>query len=618
MKRLLKTGSFLLSVIFLAMILTTFVSAEQDGTTLDHTALTLMKYWSPADDDHLYNLYRLPGIVVTKQDTIIIYGEGRKIFVNRDDSNGDKCEMDLYVRRSTDGGATFGSPIYIAKGEEYYNNNLGETIDNPVMIVGSDGRLHLLYCCDVGAHGLFYTYSDDDGLTWSTPRDLRDELETNISWSMLAFGPGHGVCMQSGRLVVPAWAYYGGSYAVYTVYSDDNGTSWHYGKRASNNRDETAIATTSDGGVLLNSRQYSTPNASSPYRMLTSSLDGSTSWSNSTPHTQLIDPACCGGMCSVDIEGIPHAILFTNNASTTSRDHITVRCSFDDGLTWEKSLLIDASRGGYSDVAVDSKGKVYVIYETDMGSVDYLATFSFWDVFCSGDETLVSEVTELSSFENSVSDGKNVTVTFGDNGEADFRVTRAGEASATISLTGTTKALKADTTPVVAVTVRANGTQTGEQIKCGAYLHCGRVGKSISALYRSFTFANDGKDHTVLLDYSDLPLCLGNLYEVALEFFSLEADAEAGDGYVISKISFFETVRQAQEVYPPEEETTTAEDETTQPDATVTTDAAESGSAGCHSSVASAIAPVIFVSIPAVLCGRKREKGSKNAEKRKT
>ena len=47
--------------------------------------------------------------------------------------------MDVYIQRSTDGGKTFGDPIYIAYGTPEY-----ATINNPVIIVGNDNTLHFL------------------------------------------------------------------------------------------------------------------------------------------------------------------------------------------------------------------------------------------------------------------------------------------------------------------------------------------------------------------------------------------------------------------------------------------------------------------------------------------
>ncbi len=371
-----KTGSFNLS----RGTLSAMQPPSQSGT------VTTTLYWDTSYDGGAYTNYRLPSIVVTKQDTVIVYGEARNTESNSDGGNQDECLMDLYLRRSTDGGVSFSDPIYIAKGAEYLAAGLGETLNNPCMTVGNDGKLHLLFCSDVGKKGVFYTSSVDDGITWSTPVNIASQL-TGVSYQMIAFGPGHGVCLESGRMVVSAWLYYNSAFHVYPVYSDDGGSTWQLGEAVSNNRDETCIAKTSDGGVLFNSRQYTTPNESTPYRVLSASETGIDGWTASKQHTTLIDPACCGGMTSVELENKPHAILFSNNASTEKRNNLTVRCSLDDGATWSQSIVIDKENGGYSDIAVDSKGKVYVIYEQAMGTRVMLATFDLEEVFDIGSAT---------------------------------------------------------------------------------------------------------------------------------------------------------------------------------------------------------------------------------------
>src|SRR5438105_329132 len=52
-------------------------------------------------NDAGYATYRIPGIVVTTKGTILAYCEGRK------DGTGDWAEIDVQLRRSTDGGKTF-------------------------------------------------------------------------------------------------------------------------------------------------------------------------------------------------------------------------------------------------------------------------------------------------------------------------------------------------------------------------------------------------------------------------------------------------------------------------------------------------------------------------------
>ncbi|XP_044273436.1 sialidase-3-like [Varanus komodoensis] len=90
---------------------------------------------------------------------------------------------------------------------------------------------------------LCYVSSQDGGRTWSPATDLTEQVIGGDlkNWATFAVGPGHGVQLRSGRLVVPAYAYYIHrrlfGYPVsfwikphcFTFYSDDGGRSWHRG-----------------------------------------------------------------------------------------------------------------------------------------------------------------------------------------------------------------------------------------------------------------------------------------------------------------------------------------------------------------------------------------------------
>lgn len=329
--------------------------------------------WHWLFDYQKYMTHRLPGIVVTKKGTVIIYCEARTH--KETDGHGvgslDHCLMDIFIQRSVDQGKTFSAPQYIA-----YGNTRFETMNNPVMIVGNDNILHLFYCrnCAVGNGSAWYTRSYDDGVSWEPAKDLKEVISA-VPHNLLLFGPGHGLCTSKGRLIVPVWLTPPGlsEMHVYTMFSDDNGETWHMGERASENEDETTIAELSDGRIMLNSRK-------AKCRRISISDDGATNWSQTYADPNLPDPGCMGGMDTVRINGLPHALLFVNCSSTTDRDHVTVKCSFDDGKSW-KSFLIDEFEGGYADVAIDQNGKVYVIYETFMGVITRLTSFSFYDAF---------------------------------------------------------------------------------------------------------------------------------------------------------------------------------------------------------------------------------------------
>ncbi|KAJ7320654.1 hypothetical protein JRQ81_020165 [Phrynocephalus forsythii] len=86
--------------------------------------------------------------------------------------------------------------------------------------------------------------SQDGGRTWSPATDLTERAigEELSRWATFAVGPGHGVQLSSGRLVVPAYAYYihkrlfGWPLSCwikphcFTFYSDDGGRNWSRGQ----------------------------------------------------------------------------------------------------------------------------------------------------------------------------------------------------------------------------------------------------------------------------------------------------------------------------------------------------------------------------------------------------
>ncbi|MBR7098427.1 MAG: exo-alpha-sialidase [Clostridia bacterium] len=338
--------------------------------------------WTPTSDGGQYMQHRIPGIVVTKRDTVIVYCEARKPLRGNYPAGGDWNTMDIYIQRSEDHGESFGDPIYLARGE-------GDTlcVNNPVMIVGNDNTLHILYCKNysINGGGLWYRRSTDDGLTWSAEREVTKFASAVADFDCFAFGPTHGICTSKGVLMTPVWyvperagkdiTAHGPS-KVAVFYSTDNGETWNLSVPASKNTNETDIAELSDGSIMLNSRI-------APYRAVSVSQNGIDGWSETLYERALPDPGCCAGMVTADVKGLPRGLLFVNCANSSAREYVTVKCSFDDGKTYPKWTAITGEGvGGYSDIAVDSAGRVFVLYEENWGAKVHLATFSYSDAFC--------------------------------------------------------------------------------------------------------------------------------------------------------------------------------------------------------------------------------------------
>ncbi|NXT38662.1 NEUR4 protein, partial [Pelecanoides urinatrix] len=85
--------------------------------------------------------------------------------------------------------------------------------------------------------------SADQGLSWSTATDLTQQVigGTIKDWATFALGPGHGIQLRSGRLLVPAYSYHIDCKECFgqlckttphsfAFYSDDHGRGWRFGE----------------------------------------------------------------------------------------------------------------------------------------------------------------------------------------------------------------------------------------------------------------------------------------------------------------------------------------------------------------------------------------------------
>lgn len=329
--------------------------------------------------------YRIPGIVVTAKGTVLAYSEARR------NNSSDWGEIEIHLRRSLDGGRTWQAPQHIAhigarlEGNPHKTTG-GEheqTVNNPVAIVDrTTGAIEFLYCINY-AH-CFSMRSIDDGVTWTAPADVTATFEPfrrYYVWKVIATGPGHGIQLASGRLVVPVWIAFGqvgdhGPSAAATIYSDDHGKTWQAGDLAVpnagefNSPNETMLAALSDGRVMLVTRSVSRPNR----KIVTIGPDGATRWEKPFFHDQLWEPRCMASILALPSQ--PGTLLFSNPHTLArdaagkeipddkgKRENLSIKLSRDDGKTWPVNRTLDAGPSAYSDLAVLPDGTVVCLYE---------------------------------------------------------------------------------------------------------------------------------------------------------------------------------------------------------------------------------------------------------------
>jgi sialidase-1 len=293
--------------------------------------------------------------------------------------------MDILLSRSEDNGDTFSEAISLASGTDEH-----PTVNNPIMIEDKNGRIHFLYCEDYATNGgrVLRRYSDDDGISWSSPIDITKYTSAEFR-NCFALGPGHGICLNNGRLLVPVWMVpkeydapidKHGPAVVTTFTSDDNGETWRLGELLWTNREilspnETTAAELSDGSVYLNLRNQGYKRAHAY------SKDGVCDWCDYEIDSSLPDPHCFGSCYTTTDSNGDHVLLFVNCAKNNERTNVTVRASLDGGRSWCASRLIDDVRGGYCEINGDSKnGNIYVVYETNYGETTELVTLKLEDI----------------------------------------------------------------------------------------------------------------------------------------------------------------------------------------------------------------------------------------------
>lgn len=257
--------------------------------------------------------YRIPSVVVAPNGELLAFCEARRT------TGSDTDDIDLVLKRSVDGGATWSEMQVIW-------DDGPNTCGNPCAVVDQEtGTVWLLACHNLvedhestiwegvsrSTRTIWAIRSDDSGASWSAPVEITSETKAP-NWSWYATGPGNGIQLQhgdyKGRLVIPCdhGVAAGWDYHSHVFYSDDGET-----------------------------------------------------WGDVREDRGLIDPRC---QASIFRHASGNAVLFSNPAST-ARDSMTVRASFDEGNTWGASKLLHSGPSAYSCLTVLPDNSIGCFYE---------------------------------------------------------------------------------------------------------------------------------------------------------------------------------------------------------------------------------------------------------------
>lgn len=340
-----------------------------------------------------YHTYRIPAIVKSRDGTLLAFAEGRK------SGRGDAGNIDLLVKRSKDGGKTWGKQILVWDEADNTAGNPCPVVDlktGAILLLsthnlGTDKETDIINKRSKSTRTVWMLRSEDDGLTWSKATEITATTK-DPSWGWYATGPGIGIQLQkgphAGRLVIPANHSFddpngtlrGGKYShrAHAIYSDDGGKTWKLGGNTGAGTNESQIVELAEpaGALLDNMRSY----FGRSQRTHSISKDGGLTWTTPEDQPTLVEPVCQASIIrqTFPAAGKPGRILFSNPADPKARVNMTVRGSIDDGKTWPTKLVLTTSHAAYSSlVAVEATTAACLYERGEKGPYEKIVFASF-------------------------------------------------------------------------------------------------------------------------------------------------------------------------------------------------------------------------------------------------
>lgn len=339
-----------------------------------------------------HKIYRIPAIVQLPNNSLLAFCEGRV------KGGGDFGDINIVLKRSTDNGKTWSALQTLVDADSLQAGNPAPVVDltDPLY---PQGRVFLFYNTGNNHEGevrkgkglreVWYITSTDGGITWSTPINITTQThrpnQPNANpaytfkedWRSYANTPGHALQISKGlykgRLYVAANHSEGKpqskyeDYFAHGFYSDDHGKTFQLSDKLNfPGSNEATAAEISNNGLLLNARNQK---GHVKARIVAQSADGGKSWNSIAFDNNLPDPVCEGSILNIGKKNGKEMLAFCNAADTLKRNHLTLRISFDEGLTWKKNILIEGTDDkkndvtAYSDIVLINKKEIGVLYE---------------------------------------------------------------------------------------------------------------------------------------------------------------------------------------------------------------------------------------------------------------
>lgn len=311
--------------------------------------------------------YRIPCIETAADGSLLAFAEGRKNKMSDPGLPGQ--EVHLVMKRSTDGGATWGAMTLIENAGPFWSAG------NPVSILDRDTkRVCLLYLRGKPGRSAVKTarpgtddiqlalrWSDNNGVSWSDRIDItsvsRDLTSTN--WKGSVVGPAGGIQDHNGRLLTSAWKVF--PWQNFAIFSEDHGKTWQRsafvpGEEVS---DESQLVELADGRILMDTRQ----GGKGIQRWFSTSSDGGKTWSKRRPALEA-PPVCCAiKRWTLKSAGDDKNRILWVGPKGPGRTNLVARVSYDESETFGPEHMLSEGSAAYSSITVSKGHAAGVLFE---------------------------------------------------------------------------------------------------------------------------------------------------------------------------------------------------------------------------------------------------------------
>ena len=236
------------------------LSQEEQNQPLDPNKSTQVIFQK---GNYSSRYFRIPALITTRNGVVLAAADRR---YNSTDDLGKSSKIDVIVRRSTDLGNTWSTPITVGPGAKKGNGS--DAYGDAFFINCHNGDVILGYIENPGFQGAATTRlyrSTDDGLSWkevySFGVDAFSSLGVTVQRGFGASGQGltlrHGANEGQKRLMFAYLAVTSGGIRVLSMVSDNDGTSWRPAGKSKVDAafDETKAFELSSGAVMFNHRR---------------------------------------------------------------------------------------------------------------------------------------------------------------------------------------------------------------------------------------------------------------------------------------------------------------------------------------------------------------------------